>query len=326
MAPTGAKLVETTEAWNELAPAFQKKFTDDDGVDREFMGQKWKAHTWNGWREQEAVAYEKYKDILEGFDVIGDHSWSKQSYQSKNEKIVGTCHSVAPYQKPPPREFANFLGVSHGHSRNLSKVLKVPVRTCFNPVDIEQFPLETIKTDRILSLNRIMPQKGIHHFLKMIDDLKLKADIAGDDSTLVPDQGYVNQVKQKCAQSAFITYHGLVDDKKRIQLLKDAKILVCFKDAGFEEIFGLVLVEALACGTPVVSINTWGANDIIENGKNGFVCDNPEAMATAVKKIAEGTVKLDPNECRKSAERFSRENCSKTYESLLQSVVKGSRW
>jgi glycosyltransferase involved in cell wall biosynthesis len=160
----------------------------------------------------------------------------------------------------------------------------------------------------------------------MVETLKVKADIAGDDSTLVPDQGYVNVVKQKCAQSAFITYHGLVDDRKRIQLLKDAKVLVCFKDAGFEEIFGLVLVEALACGTPVVSISTWGAENIIVNGKNGFMEETPEKVSERVKSIVDGTVKLDPQFCRKTAEAFSRERCSKEYESLLKSVVGGSRW
>ena len=103
-------------------------------------------------------------------------------------------------------------------------------------------------------------------------------------------------------------------------------MLVCFKDAGFEEIFGLNIVEALACGTPVVSISTWGADNIIVNGKNGFVEDTPEKVAERVKSIVDGTVKLSPEFCRKSAEAFSRERVSKEYEVILKGVLGGSRW
>lgn len=325
-APPNVELIETVPSWDGFNPAQAQHYAKNDGIWREWNGQKWFARTWNGWRRHEEEAYLMYKDKIGSFDVIGDASWAKWSYTSKKDEIVGTCHSIKPYQSKPPREYAMFAGVSNGHARFLTRDLKTPVRAILNPVNVEEFHVVRQKTDRVLSLNRIMPQKGIHHFVRMAEQEKFKADVVGDDSTLVPDQGYVQTIKQKCANSGNIVYHGLVPDQKRRQMLEDAKCLVCFKDFGYEEIFGISAVEALSCGTPVIATRSWGFEDIIEEGKTGFICDSIEDVSKAVRKVVEGQVQLDANECRKGAERFSTKERSKAYARILEKVKNGSRW
>ena len=325
-APRGVRLVETVESWDSLTEERKQAYSKADGIPREYLGQKWVAHTWNGWRAHEEEAFQMYEAELKGVDVIGDHSWSKWSYTTKKDEIIGTCHSMKPYNLPPPREFPLFVGVSRGHSHLLSQAWQRPVRTAWNPVNVDEFTVQKDKSDRALSFNRIMATKGIHHFVNVINELKVKGDVAGDDSTLVGDQNYVNWIKESCKKSAYLSYFGLVDDKERKRLLMDAKVLVCLKDAGYEEVFGLQAVEALACGTPVVALHSWGFDDTIINGENGFLCDNMEQVKVTLGKIMKGEVKLDPEVCRKSAERFSRKNSSKDYERLFESVKKGNRW
>jgi len=312
-APQGVKLIETVPSWDSLNPAQQKMYAKADRV-------------WNGWRAQEEEAYKMYESWIKDYDVIADASWSKWSYMSKKDEIVGTCHSIRPYNVKPPREFANLTGVSKGHSRHLSRELHIPVRTIWNSFNVEEFELETVKSERVLSLNRVMVQKGIHLFLDVVRDLDLPADIAGDDSTLVQDQNYVQMVKERVKQMPKAKYYGLVDDATRIKLLRDAKVLVCLKDAGYEEIFGLSAVEAMACGTPVVAAKSWGFEDIIEPGKSGFLCQDMDQVKDAVSKIMDGRVVLKAEDCRASVEKFARENCVKQLSNVLECVKNGSRW
>lgn len=321
-APSGVRLIETLPAWNTLTQAQQQDYGKRDGVWREYNGQKWLAHTWNGWRMQEEEAFALYKDFVPEMDVVGDLSWAKWSYSTKKDEIIGTCHSVKSYMVMPPRKFPLLTGVSRGHARFLTRELHIPVRTVWNPVDVDNLPFEPVKTGNVLSLNRIMPQKGIHLFLDLVESQKIKADIAGDDSTLVPDQGYVQMIKNRCKQSAFANYYGLVDDKKRIELLKLAKCLVAFKDFGYEEVFGLQVVEALSCGTPVIALRSWGFEDTIINGENGYICDDMKQIELALQKIDQ----IKPENCRKSAERFNIKNTTKLYEQMMFKVQAGSRW
>lgn len=306
---TGAKVIETVKPWNMLSPDEQKAYGKADKV-------------WNGWRAHEEEAFNMYKDMLPEFDVVGDASWAKWSYLGKKEAIIGTCHSIKSYNSKPPQSYPLFTGVSRGHARFISRDLHIPCRVLWNPVNIEEMPFQKEKGERILSLNRIMPQKGIHHFLTLADQSKIKADVAGDDSQLVSDQMYVQWMKQRCAQSAYVQYHGLVTDAQRIDLLKNAKCLLAFKDMGYEEVFGLSLVEALACGTPVIAVHSWGPDDIIQDGKNGFLCNTMEEVGKAIAKVSE----IKSEDCRESVKRFSRKERSMAYAKMMERVKDGSRW
>lgn len=309
LAPGGVQLMDIVTSWEKLTQDEQYKQGKADRV-------------WNGWRAHEETAFQLYQESLPYFDVVIDNSWSKWSWTTKKEEIIGVCHSQKPYMKPPPRAYPMICGVSRGHSRFLSRELGIPAKTLLNCVPVHEYPFQKDKGDRILSLNRIMPTKGIHHFVNLCEKDFIFGDIAGDDSTLVQDQNYVAHIKERCAGSAYLTYHGLVDDTKRVDLLKNAKCLVCFKDGGYEEVFGLMAVEALSCGTPVVAMRSWGFEDIIEHGKSGFIVDRIEEVPSFIAKVKE----ISPDDCRARAKYFSRYNRSLGYERAVKRVKEGTRW
>ncbi len=153
----------------------------------------------------------------------------------------------------------------------------------------------------------------------------MKADVVGDDLMLVPDQNYVAMIKERCKKSAFAVYWGLQDDKTRARKLQECKVLVCMKDGGYEEIFGLNIVEALSAGTPVVSLHSWGPDDLITE-KCGVLCNNLDEVVSAVNKIMSGELKFSAADCRAQAEVFRRQNVCKALESTLTAVKNGSRW
>ena len=80
----------------------------------------------------------------------------------------------------------------------------------------------------------------------------------------------------------------------------------------------MVMVEALACGTPVIAFRRGSVPEIIQDGVNGFIVDNIDEMAEAVKKIAI----ISPARCRDSVEkRFSVERMVNEYENLFKKVA-----
>jgi len=87
----------------------------------------------------------------------------------------------------------------------------------------------------------------------------------------------------------------------------------------WEEPFGIVMAEALACGTPVIGLRRGSLPEIVQHGVNGFVCDSVEEMVAAVDRLPE----IDRRDCRRIAEeKFSDRAIVEAYEQLYRAVVK----
>lgn len=86
----------------------------------------------------------------------------------------------------------------------------------------------------------------------------------------------------------------------------------------WEEPFGLVMVEAMACGTPVIAFNRGAVPEVVENGKTGFIVDNVWQMA----KIIEDIPKISREECRKWAEKnFTVKKMTDGYEEIYKKII-----
>jgi glycosyltransferase involved in cell wall biosynthesis len=115
-----------------------------------------------------------------------------------------------------------------------------------------------------------------------------------------------------------IEYVGPVTDVQKNALLSQAAALLF--PIEWEEPFGIVMIEALACGTPVLAFARGAVPEVIEHGANGFLCHSLEAMAEAVSCIPS----LDRRYCRESyEERFSDRVIVEQYERLYRSCARG---
>ncbi|MCR8526638.1 glycosyltransferase, partial [Escherichia coli] len=84
------------------------------------------------------------------------------------------------------------------------------------------------------------------------------------------------------------------------------------------EPFGLVMIESLAAGTPVIALRRGSVPELIEHGTTGFICDDVDEMADAVANIGE----IDPDACRRGAERFTAERMSRGYVDVYRSLLR----
>lgn len=90
----------------------------------------------------------------------------------------------------------------------------------------------------------------------------------------------------------------------------------------WDEPFGLVMTEAMACGTPVIAARRGAATEIVDHGRTGFLCDTPEEMAAAVERAGD----ISPRACRDRVARlFSAEAMVEGYEQVYRRVVARSR-
>jgi glycosyltransferase involved in cell wall biosynthesis len=113
-----------------------------------------------------------------------------------------------------------------------------------------------------------------------------------------------------------IVFVGEVGGARKQQLFADAYAFLM--PITWPEPFGMVIVEALAAGTPVLAFANGAAPEIIEDGKTGFLVNDEDEMVAAVEKA--GT--LDPVECRRGAERFSPARVAVRYEATYLEVAR----
>jgi glycosyltransferase involved in cell wall biosynthesis len=115
-----------------------------------------------------------------------------------------------------------------------------------------------------------------------------------------------------------IRYVGEVSHDEKVRLLQRARATVF--PIQWPEPFGLVMVESMACGTPVVATRFGAVPEVIEQGRSGVIVDEFEGLAAGV----EQALSLDPAECRASAvERFSPRRMIEDYEAAYLQLVAG---
>lgn len=129
------------------------------------------------------------------------------------------------------------------------------------------------------------------------------------------DRAYFEQQIEPLLDHPLIEFIGEITDAEKQEFLANALALVAPHD--WPEPFGLVFIEALACGTPVLAYNRGSVPEIIDHGKTGFICNNLDEMAEAVPKVAH----LSQVACREAFEEyFTAERMTKDYVYLYEKM------
>jgi glycosyltransferase involved in cell wall biosynthesis len=163
-------------------------------------------------------------------------------------------------------------------------------------------------------LGRISPEKRPDHAIEVAKRTGLPLRIAAKVDPA--DLQYYRSEIEPLLDHPLIEFIGEISDAEKNEFVGNALALVCPYD--WPEPFGLVLIEALACGTPVLAYRRGSIPEIIENGVTGFVSENLSDMVAAVERLGE----IDRQRCRAAFDqRFTADRMARDYVALYERII-----
>jgi glycosyltransferase involved in cell wall biosynthesis len=190
--------------------------------------------------------------------------------------------------------------------------------TIFNGVDLTRYtPVTQVDADApLVFLGRLERLKGPHHAIAIARASSRNLVLAGNVVREGPDAAFFDQEVAPHIDGSRIRYVGPVDDVQKNDLLGRAAALLM--PIEWDEPFGIVMAEALACGTPVVGFPRGSVPEVVRHGSNGFVCPGIREAAEAVNRVR----LLDRAAIRRDCEeRFGHEVIVGAYERLYREVL-----
>jgi glycosyltransferase involved in cell wall biosynthesis len=186
--------------------------------------------------------------------------------------------------------------------------------TVHNAIRTETFPFRADKDDYALFLGRFHPEKAPHLAIDAARAAGIPVVLAGKCSEPVERAYFSREIEPRIG--ADVTIFGVADATAKRQLLARASCMlfpICW-----DEPFGLVVIEAMACGTPVVALRRGAVPELIVHGKTGIIVDTPAEMPAA---IAQARL-LDPVACRKHVEgAFTVDVMAAGYEAVYRRTL-----
>ncbi|HEX6490537.1 MAG TPA: glycosyltransferase family 4 protein [Gaiellaceae bacterium] len=169
---------------------------------------------------------------------------------------------------------------------------------CFNALDLQLYPCKPHRGDYLLFLGRMSPDKGAHRAIAVAMESGLPLKLAGKKQDPKERRYFDELVEPHLSEE--IEYLGEVSHGEKVELLQNARATLF--PIEWEEPFGLVMIESMACGTPVIATRRGAVPEVIEDGLSGIIVDDYREMPAAL----ERSDALEPLECRRYVEeRFA---------------------
>jgi glycosyltransferase involved in cell wall biosynthesis len=184
-----------------------------------------------------------------------------------------------------------------------------------NALDLSVYPAAPHRGDYLLYLGRMSPEKGAHRAVAVAMESGLPLMLAGKRREPAEVQ-YFHELVEPHLRPGRIEYLGEVTHGEKVEMLQNARATLFPID--WEEPFGLVMIESMACGTPVIAVRRGSVPEVVEDGRTGIVVDDYTEMAGAIERAD----LLDPVDLRNAAvERFSRERMVADYVAAYEQIA-----
>ncbi len=255
-------------------------------------------------------------DVLNA-DVIHDHTLAGPlTARGRLTPTVVTVHG------PASGDRGKFYGTLHGtvslvaisHAQRSTAPDLPWAATVHNAIRAETFPYQADKQGYALFLGRFHPEKAPHLAIDAARASGMPIVLAGKCSEPVEHAYFDQEIKPRIGSD--VTIFGVADASAKRTLLADAACLLF--PIAWDEPFGLVMIEAMVCGTPVVALRRGAVPELIVHGLTGIIVDDPAELANGIAQARQ----LDPAVCRKHVEtNFTVEAMAAGYEAVYRSTV-----
>ena len=184
--------------------------------------------------------------------------------------------------------------------------------TIHHGIRLDDFAFDAVGGDDLLFFGRIHPDKGAGEAIRAAAASGHRLIMAG----LVQDQGYHEREVAPFVDGDRVRHLGIVGGARRAEVLGGAKALLHL--IGFDEPFGLSVVEALACGTPVIAYARGSMPELVDHGVTGFLVESFDEAVAAIARIDQ----IDRAACRRAAvERFGVDRMADRYLRLYETML-----
>ncbi|HCK98942.1 MAG TPA: glycosyl transferase [Candidatus Marinimicrobia bacterium] len=247
------------------------------------------------------------------FDIIHNHYDFLPLTYSRLIKtpMVTTIHGFSsPKIIPVYKEYNDTVHYVSISNADRSPELKY-IATIYNGINVDHFSFNQNLGDYLLFFGRIHHDKGTHEAIQIAKKAGMKLIISG----IIQDKNYFREKVQPYINNDDIVYVGSSGPKKRDELLGNAYALL--HPVNFNEPFGLSVVEAMLCGTPVIAFKKGAMGELIMHEKTGFLVDNIAEAVEALNDIPS----IDAKFCRQWAvANFSQEKMVDDYIGVYKTV------
>ncbi len=194
------------------------------------------------------------------------------------------------------------MAISHAQRRAAPDI---PIsRVIHHGVDAAHFPVGDGSGDEegpfVLFLGRMAADKGAHRAIEVARRAGIRIFLAAKMREPWEMRYFSEYVEPLLGTDAH--YLGEVSHERKLELLSGASALLF--PIRWNEPFGMVMIEALACGTPVLAFREGAAPEVVDHGRTGFLCDDEDAMVEAIGRIGQ----LDRSDCRLAVEGYFSTN------------------
>ncbi len=260
------------------------------------------------------------------FDVVHSHldHYGLPAARASGPPVVTTLHGRLdlPELAPIFEEFSDVPLVSISNSQRTPVEHANWVATVYHGLDVTEYTFRSQRGRYLAFLGRISPEKGVAAAIRIARQAGMPIRIAArmplsrtQDPTARRDWAYYEDEVQPLLQGPDVELIGQVAGQQKNDFLGHAAALLF--PISWPEPFGLVMPEALACGTPVLALRAGSVPEIIQDGVTGFIRDTEDELAEAVAHLDE----IDRARCRAEVEkRFSAQAMTDNYLSVYEQV------
>ncbi len=240
-------------------------------------------------------------EMMDDFDIIHDHTVigpAMASWRTAGPPVVTTIHGPLDGELSDLyRRFASripVIAISHAQCRPAPDIPMA--RVIHHGINASEFPIGDGRGDYFLFLGRMSPDKGAHRAIAAAEKAGVPLLMAGKCRE-APEKLYFEQeVAPHLGDS--VRFLGEVPHEEKLRLLAGARATLF--PIRWNEPFGLVMIESLACGTPVLAFKEGAAPEVIDHRTTGFLCDDEADMAHRIAGIDE----IDRGACRAAVEGY----------------------